>query len=374
MPPPATDAALHLIDRHGSELMATARKWAATPEDAEDAYQRGLEILLTKAPTTDADELVPWLKTVVKHEAYAAHRQRERHTPPGGTPTDLDTPGEETAHDHVVQFERLHHGAEALRGLKPQEVRALVLKAEGLSYQEICEETGWTYTKVNRALAEGRKAFAERLDGIQSGAECERLAPILSAVADGEAGAEDLALLRPHLRTCLACRARLREYRAAPAKVAALVPGGGFALLAWLRDAFHSLAAHKLAAAASTAVLAGGGAVTVATIEAGGDRPEPRPTLSGSADPPPNAVAAPLTAPPRREERSRPTRPRSEGHGRAKRSAESHTPAAPRATASPPAAGEFAPDPAPVEPAATEPEQPASAASSAPPVGGEFAP
>ena len=45
--------------------MATAQRYAGTPEDAEDAYQRGLEIPLTKAPTADEAELVPWLKTVV---------------------------------------------------------------------------------------------------------------------------------------------------------------------------------------------------------------------------------------------------------------------------------------------------------------------
>lgn len=73
-------------------------------------------------------------------------------------------------------------------------------------------------------MAEGRKAFAARLAGIETGAECERLAPILSAVVDGEASAEGLALLRPHLRTCLACRARLREYREVPARVAAIAP------------------------------------------------------------------------------------------------------------------------------------------------------
>jgi hypothetical protein len=56
-------------------------------------------------------------------------------------------------------------------------------------------------TKVNRALSEGRKAFAARLEGIQSGAECERLAALVSALADGEVGVEDMALLRPHLRT-----------------------------------------------------------------------------------------------------------------------------------------------------------------------------
>src|SRR4051812_23841473 len=56
-------AALALIARHGAQILATARRYSSTPEDAEDAYQRGLEILLTKAPTTSEDELVPWLKT-----------------------------------------------------------------------------------------------------------------------------------------------------------------------------------------------------------------------------------------------------------------------------------------------------------------------
>ena len=71
------EAAPELLARHGAQILATARRYAATPEDAEDAYQRGLEILLTKAPTTREEELVPWLKTVVKHEAFALRRQRE---------------------------------------------------------------------------------------------------------------------------------------------------------------------------------------------------------------------------------------------------------------------------------------------------------
>ena len=31
-----------------------------------------------------------------------------------------------------------------------------MLQAQGYSYAEICELCGWTYTKVNRCLAEGR--------------------------------------------------------------------------------------------------------------------------------------------------------------------------------------------------------------------------
>jgi RNA polymerase sigma factor (sigma-70 family) len=280
------EAALELLARHGAQILATARRYAATPEDAEDAYQRGLEILLTKAPTTSEDDLVPWLKTVVKHEAFALRRQRERHSPvtDDGELGERGTPAAATP-DQAERYEDLRQGAEALRQLKPQEIRALLLKAEGYSYAEICEITGWSYTKVNRCLTEGRQALSVRLAGLQGGIECAKLAPLLSALADGEASAEQLARLRPHMKTCLSCRATLREFRAAPARVAALAPAAG--LLASepgaLRSVFESIvgaAQHKAAAlgerahaaaelatgqkvaavaAASAAALAGGG-------------------------------------------------------------------------------------------------------------------
>src|ERR671923_291045 len=234
--------ALALLERSGAKLLATPRRYAATPEDAEDAYQRAFEILLTKAPTTTEQELVPWLKTVVKHEAFALRRQRDRHSPvtDDGQLGDRPTPAAIT-HEQGERYERLRQGAEALRQLKPQEIRALRLKAEGYSYREICELTGWTYTKVNRCLTEGRQAFARRLAGIEGGVECERFAPLLSALADGEASAEQLAVLRPHMRTCLSCRAKLKEFRAVPARVAALVPPAALVVAAagprrpWLR-------------------------------------------------------------------------------------------------------------------------------------------
>ena len=55
-------AALELLSRHSAGLLATARRYSATPEDAEDAYQRGVEVLLTKAPTTTEAELLPALR------------------------------------------------------------------------------------------------------------------------------------------------------------------------------------------------------------------------------------------------------------------------------------------------------------------------
>src|SRR5688572_23787374 len=146
------EAVLALLARHGSQILATARRYAATPEDAEDAYQRGVEILLTKAPSTSEDELIPWLKTVVKHEALALRRQRDRHSPVTDDGDLRDRPGASVTHEQAERLERLRQGAEALSQLKPHEVRALVLKAEGFSYREICSMTGWSYTKVKRTV------------------------------------------------------------------------------------------------------------------------------------------------------------------------------------------------------------------------------
>lgn len=216
-----------LVARRGAEIRATARRYAATPEDAEDAYQRGLEILLTKAPSISESDLVPWLKTVVKHEAFSLLRHRERHAPvtDDGELADRSTPATITA-DQAERYERLRQGAEALRQLKPQERRALLLKAQGYSYAEITTIAGWTYTKVNRCLTEGRQALAIKLAGIQGGIECAKLAPLLSALAEGRAGPDDRAQLGPHMKSCLSCRARLKALRAERDRCAAGGPAG----------------------------------------------------------------------------------------------------------------------------------------------------
>ena len=71
------EAATELVLRHGAMIMRDALKYSATSEDADDAYQRALEILLTKAPSTDPGELVPWLRVVVRRRG-ARHLPRPR--------------------------------------------------------------------------------------------------------------------------------------------------------------------------------------------------------------------------------------------------------------------------------------------------------
>ena len=280
-------AAVELATTGSGPFRRTARRYSICAADADDAYQRSLEILLTKAPTADRSELRPWLHTVIKHEALAVRRQRERSVTSEDTTTDDTTPlaergPEETASDR----ERVRHTAEALGTLKPSELQCLVLKALGYSYDEISERTGFSWTKVNRSLTQGRRRFFECFGEIASGDRCERFRPLLSAVCDGHARAEDERTVRAHLSACQGCRATLRAYRSAPARLAELVPpavvlpflertslwsrltdwvslGGGEragALGAKLQQSAELVTAQKAAAVvASTAALAGGG-------------------------------------------------------------------------------------------------------------------
>jgi RNA polymerase sigma factor (sigma-70 family) len=325
--PLARSAATRLIDRHGEAVLATARRYSASREDAEDAYQRGLEILLTKAPDLSDEELLPWLKTVVKHEAFAIWRGRDRVQPVADEGLERAGSTAPPPQEHVESYERLAVGAQAIAQLKPQEVRCLLLRADGLSYKQICETTGWTYTKVNRCLTEGRRRFLDRVAGIESGAECDRLAPLLSALADGEATADDLARLRPHLRSCLACRGVLRAYREIPHRVAELVPLAGAEhldrvpgalarwldyVVGWIQDrvalvgakvhaAPEAASATKVAAVAASAAAIAGGAVALRAAEAPGE--EGREPAGRTPD---HLIAVPLAPPGRVASHARP--------------------------------------------------------------------
>jgi len=221
-------AAVELIAREDPELRQAARRYSLCEEDAEDAYQRALEILLVKAPSDRPRELFHWMRTVVKHEALAIRSNRERLLGVGEDSDDDPVARLVAAgagpDERLEQRERVDRSREALRALKPAELRALTLLAAGYSYAEIGRQTGYSLTKVNRCIAEGRERFRSMLTATESGTRCAELGPLLSAYCDGEAGAGDAAAVREHLRACPACRAAMRAYRATPAAVVALAP------------------------------------------------------------------------------------------------------------------------------------------------------
>ena len=305
---------LELVGSHADSLLRVAGRYSLCADDAHDAYQRGLEILMRHAARLDPERAAGWLHTVVKHEALAINRSRRRIV--GFSEVDLDTLESRTSaspEERVLASDRVARSAEALHGLKPQEVRALWLKALGHSYEQICEATGWTYTKVNRLLAEGRKSFLERYAGIESGQECQRLAPTLSAFVDGEADAGQTVALRTHLRQCLACRAAVRGLHDASRPLAVVFPATGAVLAngaiehtgsffvrvyetvslslheraanSFLRAqaVFDTVTAGKMAVAAASAAAVAGGGFAVEGVVGSGPTDRPAAMLRGDA-------------------------------------------------------------------------------------------
>src|SRR3954467_7436407 len=171
-----------MVARHGAAVLRVANQFSLCHDDPLDAYQRAFEIYLRKLDSVDPATEGAWLRVVVKHEAMAIRRGRLASV--DREDVDLDTSvhqGLREVDDEVAGGERVDRSVEALRALKPDEARALLLKAEGLSYQEIGKHFGWTYTKVNRSITEGRARFLKAFTGIEAGEACERYEDALSA-------------------------------------------------------------------------------------------------------------------------------------------------------------------------------------------------
>jgi len=361
----AHDRVLAVLQENAASLLKLARRHSLCDDDAHDAYQRALEIYLRKVEEVDEGSAGPWLRTVVKHEAMAVRAMRQRLV--GGEEVDLDAleaPEISPSDDRVISFDRITRAAEALQHCKRDEVAAMVLKADGHSYKEIAAATGFSATKVNRCLAEGRARFLRRYASIETGEECDRVAPFLSMIVDGEATPKQLSDVRPHLRNCSGCRNALREMTDSQEAIHIVLPGvlilgvsgfpdGSAGFLARMYELFvgglhdraaitvmkaqsamETVSATKVAAvAASAAAVAGGGAIAVdrARTEPEGSRvatsrPEPalgsaRPVADRFANPTPEPratarigalgrVGSPARAPqPRNPRRSKPKRP-----------------------------------------------------------------
>jgi len=286
-----------VVQEHAASLLRLARQHSLCEDDAADAYQRALEIYLERVDRVDNATVGPWLRTVCKHEAMRIRAARQRVLPAEAVAWDahpsLDA---REVDERAASLERVAHAAEALRSCKPDQVRAMLLKADGSSYEEIGDLCGWTYTKVNRCLAEGRARFLRRFSEIESGEACDAYQPRLSAIVDGEATPDDFAALRPHLRHCAGCRSLLKAmYESEPA-LGALVPAGMLVLAApdpggLLTRAYEALAtglgdrvvrAHAVVEAV-TATKAAAVVVSTAAMAAGG---------AAAIRPPPNADAA----------------------------------------------------------------------------------
>jgi RNA polymerase sigma factor (sigma-70 family) len=155
-----------VLARHRADLRHQAARHAPRPAEAEDALQDACVQFMRAYDGPPGRDALRWMMVVVKRCAWGIG-ERERLTDP--RPLSLtDTPEREAEpavvladerpepHEAAERAERTRADLAAIDALKPDERTALLLLGLGYSYQEIAEAQGWTHTKVNRCVAEGR--------------------------------------------------------------------------------------------------------------------------------------------------------------------------------------------------------------------------
>ncbi|MEK6250487.1 MAG: sigma factor [Actinomycetota bacterium] len=177
-----------MLQRSERLLRQQARKHAELPEDAEDALQSAY-VLFIERYRGDWEPLA-WLYTTVKREAWGLRRKVSRRravsldTPSGsadseqpwvvGLPSAVPDPEEK-----ALRSEEIDERRQMLAALKADQRRALGLFGAGLSYAEICQATGWTYTNdpnphLDHRAPTGAAAVGGRADARPRGQVPER--------------------------------------------------------------------------------------------------------------------------------------------------------------------------------------------------------
>jgi RNA polymerase sigma factor (sigma-70 family) len=209
-------------------LVRYAARFTRSIDDAEDAYQRAMEIALTRAPVTESQEFIPWLHTVIRREAALIAQSRAREVPLDDEEleTTVDAQGDVVAQpDAVFEWrERYRAVQDALAGLTDSQRVCLMLRSAGASHDEIRGITGFSERKVHRSIMEGRARLHAWEIRMAAGDECEKIAPLIDRTVDESANGRDRRALARHIRHCPSCRSRYRSRREQVQLLGSLVP------------------------------------------------------------------------------------------------------------------------------------------------------
>jgi RNA polymerase sigma factor (sigma-70 family) len=161
-----------LLGNHQTQLRNQVRFHSRSPEEAEEALADACVQFMRFWDGPPGIPALQWMLVVAKRCAWAiAGRERRRAAASAGLvyelgDSQLERQLPDPAPDPAERAERsaeLAEIAELLEELKPDERTALILLGLGCSYAEIAELRGWSYTKVNRCIAEGRDWVRARL-------------------------------------------------------------------------------------------------------------------------------------------------------------------------------------------------------------------
>lgn len=165
-----------LLSHERGALIAQARSHSHRPEDADDALSEAAVQFLRRYDGPPGRDALRWMMFVTKRCAWEiARRSRRTERRTATTPDEsfddpmdsLPAAGPDPA-DSAERSEEFSLIAAYFRELKTDERTALVLLGLGYSYREIADSQGWTYTKVNRCVFEGRARLRELLRGGRS--------------------------------------------------------------------------------------------------------------------------------------------------------------------------------------------------------------
>jgi RNA polymerase sigma factor (sigma-70 family) len=164
-----------LLDRERSQLLSQARRHSHRPEDADDALSDACVQFLRFYDVGSERDSLPWMLVVVKRCAWQITRRtrtrESRHQLSAGEWID-DQLAIVVADERRGPAERTERAEETaktialIEELKPDERTALILLGLGCTYKEIAELRGWSRTKVNRCLSQGKAKVRQRLKGV----------------------------------------------------------------------------------------------------------------------------------------------------------------------------------------------------------------
>jgi DNA-directed RNA polymerase specialized sigma24 family protein len=160
--------ATELYREKRSYLLSIARANATGNADAEEALQEAFIAFIRHFDPDRGAPPLAWLTLTLKRQCGAKRRKahldryvgQEAERGGGELGFVLESIPSPTSGTEELAVKR-DEARRRLGRLKPDQRAALLLQAAGFSYEEIGVGRGWSYTKVNRCVNEGRAALRQ---------------------------------------------------------------------------------------------------------------------------------------------------------------------------------------------------------------------
>jgi RNA polymerase sigma factor (sigma-70 family) len=151
----ANRLAAELFATRHDHLLRIARRNSRREADAHDALQEAFAAFIATYDPERGSPPLAWLTLALKRICWKLGAARALPY----EPVVISEMSVGESPDPALRVGAREEARGRLGALKADERRALVMHAAGFTYGEIGRRCGWTQTKVNRCLYEGRRAL-----------------------------------------------------------------------------------------------------------------------------------------------------------------------------------------------------------------------